>query len=365
MIKILETTLRDGSYAINFSFTSADTAILCKELEDAGFEFIEIGHGVGLRASVKGYGAAAATDEEYMIAAKEALQKAKWGMFCIPGIAELEDIDLAAKHGMGFIRIGTNVTDVEKSEAFIKRAKDYGMFVTANYMKSYALPPKQFAEKVKLSESYGADVVYIVDSAGGMFPEDLRSYVKAIRKVSNITLGFHGHDNLGFAIANSMEAIALGVEFVDSSLQGLGRSAGNASTELLLSILHKCSNNVSSNNIKNNGTKITDLRINLLKVLELGQRFVQPLLSRKGQMPLDVISGYADFHSSYMPLIQKYSAKYKINPLLLIIEMCKVDKVHVDEKILDSVAQKIKAKEEVYLSGFGFNKYIGGEQDKI
>ncbi len=349
-LKILETTLRDGSYALNFSFTSADTSVICRELEGAGFEFIEIGHGVGLRASVKGYGVAAATDEEYMIAAKEALKKAKWGMFCIPGIAELEDIDLAAKHGMGFIRIGTNVTDVEKSEEFIKRAKKHGMLVTANYMKSYALPPKQFAEKVKLSESYGVDVVYIVDSAGGMFPEDLRNYVAAIRKVSNIPLGFHGHDNLGFAVANSMEAVALGVDFVDTSLQGLGRSAGNASSELLVSILHKQRQRIN---------------INLLKVLEIGQRFIHPILARKGQIPLDVISGYADFHSSYMPLIQKYSAKYKINPLLLIIEMCKVDKVHVDEKILEGIAQNIKEKEEVYLTGFGFNKYVGGEQDKI
>ena len=349
-LKILETTLRDGSYAVNFSFTSADTSVICRELESAGFEFIEIGHGVGLGASVKGYGAAAATDEEYMIAAKEALKKAKWGMFCIPGIAELEDIDLAAKHGMGFIRIGTNVTDVEKSEPFIKRAKKYGMFVTANYMKSYALPPEQFAEKVKLSEKYGVNVVYIVDSAGGMFPEDIRNYIAAIRKVSTVPIGFHGHDNLGFAVANSMEAVALGVDFVDTSLQGLGRSAGNASTELLVSTLHKRGLNVN---------------INLLKVLDLGQRFIQPILTRKGQMPLDVISGYADFHSSYMPLIQKYSAKYKVNPLILIMEMCKINKVHVDEKILDGVAQNIKAKEEVYLSGFGFNKYVGGEQDRV
>lgn len=349
-INILETTLRDGSYAVNYSFTSADTSIICHELEAAGFEFIEVGHGVGLRASLKGYGAAAATDEEYMVAAKEALTNTKWGMFCIPGIAEIEDIDLAAKHGMGFVRIGTNVTDIEKSEPFIKKAKSYGMFVTANYMKSYALSPEKFAEKVKLSEKYGVDVVYVVDSAGGMFPEDVRKYIEAIRKVSNIPLGFHGHDNLGLAIANSLEAVHLGVDFVDTSLQGLGRSAGNASTEILISSLKK---------------KGYDLNLDLFKILDLGQRYIQPILNRKGQMPLDIISGYADFHSSYMPHIQKYSAKYKVNPLLLIIEICKIDKVDLKEEILESVAQKIKKNEDIYLSEFGFNKYVGGEQDKL
>ena len=74
-VKILETTLRDGSYAVNFSFTSADTAAICKELEEVGFEFIEIGHGVGLNASNTGHGQAAQTDEEYMIAAKNSLKK--------------------------------------------------------------------------------------------------------------------------------------------------------------------------------------------------------------------------------------------------------------------------------------------------
>ena len=123
-IKILDTTLRDGSYAINFSFTSADTSVLCKNLEDAGFEYIEIGHGSGLNASNLGYGKTVQTDEEYMIAAEESVNKAKYGMFCIPGIARLQDVDLASKHNMGFIRIGTDVTKVAKSEDFIKKQKN-------------------------------------------------------------------------------------------------------------------------------------------------------------------------------------------------------------------------------------------------
>ena len=60
------------------------------------------------------------------------------------------------------------------------------MYVAANYMKSYALEPKKFAEKVKLSEKYGADMIYLVDSAGGMFPDQIKSYHSAIRNVSDI-----------------------------------------------------------------------------------------------------------------------------------------------------------------------------------
>lgn len=166
-VKLLETTLRDGSYAINFGFSASDTAIICKKLEGAGFEYIEIGHGVGLNASNCGYGQAVASDEEYMAAAESTLAKAKYGMFCIPGIAKLGDLETAGKHNMGFVRVGTNVTQVRESEEFIRKAKDLGMFVAANYMKSYALSPEKFAENVVLSEKYGADVVYIVDSSAG------------------------------------------------------------------------------------------------------------------------------------------------------------------------------------------------------
>ena len=348
-INILETTLRDGSYAVNFSFTSADTSIICKELEAAGFKYIEIGHGVGLNASNHGHGQADQTDEEYMIAAENALKKAKFGMFCIPGIARLGDIDLAAKHGMEFIRIGTNVSEVEKSAEFIKKAKDYGMLVSANFMKSYAFTPKKFADKVKLSEKLGSDIVYIVDSAGGMLAEDIKGYYDATRKVSNIPLGFHGHDNLGLAVSNSIEAVKMGIPFIDSSLQGLGRSSGNAATERVVAVLLKL------------GYKIN---LDFLKILEIGQKYIQPLMTARGVMPLDVVAGYAEFHSSYMHHIHKYSAKYSVNPELLIIEACKVDKINVDEEVLDKLARKIQKDKEVYLGKYDFSRYVGREQDE-
>jgi 4-hydroxy-2-oxovalerate aldolase len=346
---ILETTLRDGSYAVNFSFTTQDTAIICKKFEEAGFEYIEIGHGVGLNASKMGYGETAQTDEEYMTAAANALKKSKFGMFCIPGIARLEDIDIAAEHNMGFVRIGTNVTEVEGSERFIKKAKEYGMFVFANFMKSYTLEPKQFAEKVKLSQKFGADVVYVVDSAGGMFPDNVRDYYNAIKDVSDVSLGFHGHNNLSMAVSNTLEAIKLGFGFVDSSLQGLGRSSGNAATEVLIAVLIKLG---------------YDVKVDFLKVLDIGYSYINPIIASKGIHPLDVVSGYADFHSSYMHLIHKYSAKYSIDPAILIIEMSKIDKINVDEKILEGIARKIKKNTSLFIGKYNFSRYVGSEQDE-
>lgn len=348
-INILETTLRDGSYALNFSFSAADTAIICSELEKAGFEYIEIGHGVGLNASAMGYGVAIQTDEEYMIAAEKSLSSAKYGMFCIPGIARLQDIEMAASHKMGFVRIGTNVTEVKNSKKFIKKAKSNGMMVMANYMKSYALSPVEFAEQVRFSESYGADVIYIVDSAGGMFPDDIRRYFDAIRKVSQIPIGFHGHDNLGLAIANNLEVIKVGAAFVDSSLQGLGRSSGNAASEILVAAVIKLG---------------YELEIDFLKVLDIGQKYILPLLNSKGRNSLDIVSGFSDFHSSYMHHIHKYASKYSVNPAILIMELCKVDKVNLNETLLNEIALRIQSEKDLYLGKYNFSKYIGAEQDE-
>ncbi len=348
-MRILEVTLRDGSYAINFQFTATDTSVIASALEQAGFDLIEIGHGVGFRASTKGHGEAAETDEAYLKAAAESLKKAKFGMFCIPGIAELEDVDMAAEYGMGFIRIGTNVNDVEKSAPFIERARKHGMYVSANFMKSYASSPREFAQKARLSRQYGSDVVYVVDSAGGMLPSDVEAYFKAVRDVTDVPVAFHGHDNLGLAIGNTLKAVELGAELVDSSLQGMGRSAGNAATEMLVVVLRKIGMN---------------LGIDPIAVMDAGEKYVRPLIRRRGVSSLDVVTGDAQFHSSYMSIIRKFASRYRVDPRLLIQELCKVDKVNAPVDLVEKLAQRIQSEHtEVFTARFEFDEYFGHEQD--
>lgn len=345
---ILETTLRDGSYAIDFQFTAADTAAIAVALESAGFRMIEIGHGVGLHGSECGHGQASETDKDYLLAAARSLRKAKFGMFCIPGIARLEDIDMAADHGMGFIRIGTNVTDVRDSEKFICRAKKHGMFVAANFMKSYTLKPAEFAVNAKQSYDYGVDILYIVDSSGGMLPKELESYFYAVRDVCDVPLGFHGHNNLGLAVVNSLRAVELGATLVDSSLQGLGRSAGNAPTEQLLAVL------------KRSGY---DLPMDLLATFDAGEKYVRPLLRRAGMTSLDVVSGYSHFHSSYMSKIRHFSTFYQVDPRRLIMSLCEVDQVNAPDELIEKIAKRLqRTTNEVTTARFKFDEYFGSEQ---
>ena len=348
-VNILETTLRDGSYAIDFQFTANDTALIAAALEKAGFDLIEIGHGVGLHASESGKGIATETDEAYLKAASDVLRKAKFGMFCIPGIARLEDIDMAADYGMEFIRIGTNVTEMEGSEKYIARAKRHGMFVSANFMKSYTMKPKEFAEKAKLTQKFGSDVLCIVDSAGGMLLNEMEAYFNAVRDICDIPLAYHGHNNLGLAVSNTLRAIELGASIVDSSLQGMGRSAGNTPTEILVVALKRMG---------------VDPGIDPLGVMDIGEKYIRPLMNKTGIDSIDVISGYAQFHSSYMKTIKKYAYKYKIDPRKLIIGVCEFDKVNAPDDLVERVAKEIKKKEgaeEVYIAKYRLDKYFGEE----
>ena len=347
MTQIMDVTLRDGSYAINFQFSEYETERISRKLFESGIKYIEIGHGVGLDGSSTQNGIALCTDEEYLETAKQSVPEAKYGMFCIPTFAKLESLDKLKQYDASFVRIGSNVTEVESTEKYIKRAKELGLEVMANYMKSYVVSPKEFAQNVLKSESYGADTVYIVDSAGSMGQEEIEKYYEEIRKVSSIKVGFHGHNNLGLAIANSLHAFKLGFDYVDSSILGMGRSSGNAATELLIGNLIR--------NGENN-------EYNLKTVLECAEKYVRPLWKHNANA-LDLYCGIAEFHTSYMHYIHKYARKYQVNPLDLILKYAEYDKVNMDEGALKEIASKMPKDNDCVMTDYGFNEYIGDEQN--
>jgi 4-hydroxy-2-oxovalerate aldolase len=323
---ILEVTLRDGSYLIDFQFTAEDTATIAAALESLGFRWIEIGHGLGLNASRAGKGMAAATDEEYMEAASQALHRAKWGMFFIPGIGRDLDIHNAARCGMSFIRIGTNVTETTQAEPYIALAKELGLIVSYNAMKSYAVSPAEFGRAVAQVRGWGADIACLVDSAGSMDPDSVAAYLRAAKAESDSPLGFHGHDNLSLAMANTLRAIEEGAVLVDSSLQGMGRSAGNAVTEVLVAILQRRG-------------LLSD--IDLKAAMDVGQGLIQPLLGRRGVDPMAVTGGLAKFHSSFTGKVEHYARKHNVDVRDLIVRLCEEDQVSAPDDLLERISREL------------------------
>lgn len=346
--QIMDVTLRDGSYKINFQFSNADVQCIGGGLDQLKIPYIEIGHGMGIGASGPRYGTALHTDMEYLQAAKESIHTAKIGMFCVPGVATLEQVEQLCAAGLDFVRVGTNVDVVKSSEPYIRLCKKMGITVMANYMKSYAMNPKQFAQEVKKTEAYGADIVYLVDSAGSMLPCDIQQYYEEIRKVSKIPVGFHGHDNLGLALSNSLYAAELGFSLIDASLQGLGRSAGNTVLEHLAAVSMKMGHKADFN--------IHDL-------LLLGKKYVARLMQSNAIDPIDVVCGLAGFHSSYLQAIHRCAGKYAVSPLDLIAEYAKVDKLDMNEEVLEEIAKTLPHCKDV-LTEIDMHGYLVNEQGR-
>lgn len=328
--KILDVTLRDGSYELDFQVSEQDEIQVGKALLRAGIEYIELGHGQGLNASSPKHGVAKCTDLEYLLAAEEHLSEAKYGFFCIPGIARIKDLDLLKKHGGSFVRVGANADLKSQKETipFIEHAKELGLLVFANYMKTYCAPPDVFEKCVKISDKAGADYLTIVDSAGCMFPEDIKLYFDIIKNTATreVGVGFHGHDNLGYAVYNTIYAATIGCGFIDTSLQSLGRGAGNASTEQVIAILQK---------------KYGNKTYSLPKLMQFSEDYLRPMVKFKGVSGLDTYCGIAGFHSGYMNSIRRVSAEFGISPYTLILKYCERDRIYMDEELLREIAKEI------------------------
>ncbi len=330
-IEILECTLRDGSYAVDFKFTENDTAVLAGVLGQLGFNWIEVGHGLGLGAALAGKGSMPSTDERLIEAAKRAAPEAKIGCFFIPGIGTLQQIRSAREAGLDFIRIGYNAPEIEDAFSYLTFAKELGLTVCLNFMKTYGISADVFAEKARAGAAAGADVVYCVDSAGSMLPDDVHAYFSAARDRCQCALGFHGHSNLQFAVANSVEAVRCGASFIDTTLYGLGRSAGNVPTEIAVAVF------------KNLGI---ETGIDLFDVMDAAEEFMAPLMSQMQLYDMmSVAMGCSQFHSSFLPRVAAAADKHGVELRRLVVAMGKFDPVSLDEENLNRVASSLpKAK---------------------
>lgn len=332
-MQILDVTVRDGSYAVDFKFSRFEVRDIVSKLVKLGLEYIEIGHGMGLNASSPEHGISLRTDEEYITAAKEVSGDAKLGMFCIPGIARFEDLAMAANRGLSFIRIGVPVKSVGEALPYIKEARKYGLEVMVNFMKSYANTPQEFADSAKTVSDAGVEAVYLVDSAGCMLPADIKAFYDTVKGICpDLKIGFHGHNNMGLAVSNSLYCAEIGFDYIDTSFQGLGRSIGNASTEMFVMAYQK--------SMKDKGAdKWTDMDIP--RLLEYGYASLKDVMGDKIIHPLDLICGYTGFHSGFLKQIHRCCSDHNVDPLRLIMAYSAENQLTLDYDRLCEIAKEL------------------------
>ena len=328
---VFDATLRDSSYAVNFQFTQKDTMKICSELEKSGIRYIEVGHGMGLGASSSQYGVAKEKDIDYMVAAKRSLNKSKFGAFFIPGIGTMKDIEMAAREGADFIRIGQDITKIDECKKFCDFAKNCGLLVFINAMKTYLVSPVMLKNIViEIHNWENTDIFYIVDSSGSMLPSEVKDYIKVVKDNTNFKIGFHGHNNLGMANANSYVALENGAHFIDGTLGGVGRSAGNAQTEILCNLAFRFDKNKS---------------YDIPKLFNIYKTNILPMIKEKqGINSTDIMLGISKIHSSDLKKIKEISRNNNIDFFEFLFELNNISYEEFNKLKVTNLALSIKKK---------------------
>ena len=216
-IIINDMTLRDGMHPMRHQTTPEQMVAIATALDDAGVPLIEVTHGDGLGGNSVNYGFAAATDEKYLTAVIPQLKQAKVSALLIPGIGTVDHLKMAHDVGVATIRVATHSTEADVSEQHITAARKLGMDTVGFLMMAHMAAPEKLLEEAQKMVSYGANCIYVTDSAGYMLPQDVTDRIGILRAnlATEIEVGFHGHHNLGMGVANSIAAVEAGAIRVD------------------------------------------------------------------------------------------------------------------------------------------------------
>src|SRR3990167_7407326 len=228
-ITLHDMTLRDGMHPKRHLMTLDQMKSIACGLDAAGVPLIEVTHGDGLGGSSVNYGFPAHSDEEYLGTVIPLMKQAKVSALLLPGIGTVDHLKMAHSLGVHTIRVATHCTEADVSEQHITYARKLNMDVVGFLMMAHMNSPEGLVKQAKLMEGYGANCIYVTDSAGYMLPGDVKARLQAVRDAlkPETELGFHGHHNLAMGIANSVAAIECCATRIDAAAAGLGAGAGN------------------------------------------------------------------------------------------------------------------------------------------
>lgn len=322
-LEILDCTLRDGGHALKGAFSAEATAIIVEELLRSGVRVIEFGRPSGI-GSPKGD----VSDEAYLEAVLPFAGQGELGMFCQPDYFGEEQFELARKYRIGFLRVGTGAGHVEPSKQTIVRACEAGIKVRYSLVQAHAVPAVKLAENARKVVDFGAQSITIMDSTGTMAPAQVADYVDALVAATDVPVGFHGHNNLGLSVANAMAAIDAGASSIDGALGGLARSAGNAPTEMLCAVLEK----------RGIGTGVDFFQ--LLNFIDTKMMDLIPDMQHV--RPLDIVFGYAGFHSKNLGLAETVADEEGVELYRLIVEVMRHGQANPDETLFRKAARNLR-----------------------
>lgn len=240
-IKVLDCSIRDGGLINKWQFTDELVCATVQASADAGVDFIEIGYKATTdQFDPKEYGKWRFCDEAEMKKTLKNvnLRKSKLAVMVDIGRVKEEDILPEKDSVFGMIRVACYLKDVDKGIDLAEHCMSKGYEVTLNLMAVSTNLEKDVNEGLAQIAKTKIPYVYVVDSYGSMFQEDITWLVTKFKKaLPGKTIGMHMHNNLQCAFSNTVQGIMDGANILDASMFGIGRGAGNCTLELLVSFL--------------------------------------------------------------------------------------------------------------------------------
>ncbi|MGE4331190.1 4-hydroxy-2-oxovalerate aldolase [Diaphorobacter sp.] len=325
-ITLHDMTLRDGMHPKRHLMTLEQMKSVAQGLDAAGVPLIEVTHGDGLGGASVNYGFPAHSDEEYLGTVIPLMKQAKVSALLLPGIGTVDHLKMAHGLGVHTIRVATHCTEADVSEQHITMARKLDMDTVGFLMMAHMNDAAGLVKQARLMEGYGANCIYVTDSAGYLLPDQVTERIAAVRAAlkPETELGFHGHHNLAMGVANSIAAIHAGANRIDAAAAGLGAGAGNTPLEVLVAVLDRMG---------------IATGVDVWKIQDVAEDLVVPLMDFPIRIDRDALTlGYAGVYGSFLLFAKRAEKKYGIPARDLLVELGRRGMVGGQEDMIEDTA---------------------------
>lgn len=329
-IKLLDVTLRDGGYRNNFHFNPDVSKEIVHKLTKANIDYIEIGYRNSSQLS-SDHGVTAYSDNEFIQHLKSAHPHCNLCIMIHPKNVNHEDFKEMKELGVKMIRVCVPINNLNQCIESVNYIKQLGFVTTANIIRASYIPREELEKAIEtLNNDCLADVIYIADSNGNMIPSQVTEIISIIKDRTNKAIGFHAHNNLSLALSNTLSAINAGAEYIDASICGMGKGAGNLSLEILLSYFARTS---------------IPFKYDLTEILRLADLVSKQI--NDSHLPLyhkDIMMGAMNLSMDFDKFTTEISSKAEICIYDLLYELGKNNITSINVSTIDNIISSLKQK---------------------
>jgi len=327
-IILTDATLRDGSHACSHKISVEQIRAYAAAADAAGLDYVEVGHGNGLGASSLQLGESLVPERTMLETARSVLKHAKLSVHVMPGFATIDrEIRQGIDCGVDLFRVGSHCTEADITQRHINFVRANNREVWGVLMMTHMVTPAVLLEEASKMQSYGAEGVMLMDSAGAYMPEDVRLKIGLLVEKLHVPVGFHAHMNLGLGIANSLAAVQAGARILDGTGRGFGAGAGNAPIELLVAAITQA------------GFKT---RVDLYKILDLGELAAKLFAANlPSNNAVTIVSGLAGVFSGFAKPVLRIAKEMNVDPRDVFFALGRRKVVGGQEDLILETAQEL------------------------